>query len=103
LPTYRLLTRREAEADITAAVHWYEERGRGLGREFLRALRAATALLHRDPYLYPPIVGDARRVLLRRFPYALFYEVHGSDIVVLACLHTARDPKIWRERLTDAQ
>jgi toxin ParE1/3/4 len=101
--TYRLLTRTEAEADIAEAVGWYEERERGLGREFLRAFRAGTAVLRRNPFLYQPVIGETRRLLLRRFPYAVFYEIHGTDVVVLACLHTARDPDVWQERITGAE
>jgi toxin ParE1/3/4 len=101
--TYRLLTRTEAEADIAEAVGWYEERERGLGREFLRAFRAGTAVLRRNPFLYQPVIGETRRLLLRRFPYAVLYEIHSTDVVVLACLHTARDPEVWQERITGAE
>ena len=73
---------------------------RGLGREFLRAFRAATAVLRRTPLHYQPIEEEARRVLLRRFPYAVFFEVHDSDVVILSCLPTARDPEEWRRRIT---
>lgn len=54
----------------------------------------------RAPLHCPRLVGDARRVLLRRFPYAVFFEVHGSDVVVLACPHTARDPEEWLRRIS---
>lgn len=78
---------------------WYEERERGLGRDFLRAFRAATAVLRRTPLLYPLVAG-ARRVLLRRFPYSVFYEVHEVEVVVLACFHESRDPEEWRARIS---
>ncbi len=97
---YRLVIRPEAEADLAEAAQWYDSRERSVGREFLRAFRAATAVLRRNPYLYQPVVGEARRVLLRRFPYGVFYEVHQSEVVILACLHMARDPQVWQERIT---
>jgi hypothetical protein len=28
----------------------------------------------------------------------VFYIVEGADIVVLACLHGHRDPKVWQGR-----
>lgn len=99
-PTYRLLTRPEAEIDILEATRWYGGHERGLGREFLRALRAATAPLRRNPLLYQIVEGEARRLLLRRFPYAIIYEIHGSDVVILACLHFSRDPQDWERRLS---
>ena len=95
---YRLVLLPEAEADLMDTARWYEEQERGLGYEFLRAFRAATAPLRRNPFLYQIVEGEARRVLLRRFPYGVIYEVHGSDVALLACFHTARDPEEWQRR-----
>lgn len=99
---YRLIIRPEAAEEVSDAAHWYESQERGLGREFLRAFRAATAVLRRSPLLYQPVVAQARRVLVRRFPYGVIYEVHGPDVVVLSCIHTSRDPEEWRKRITSS-
>jgi plasmid stabilization system protein ParE len=96
---YRLVLLAEAESELSEAARWYEDQERGLGHEFLRAFRAATAPLRRNPFLYQIIEGEARRVLLRRFPYGVIYEVHGSDVVLLACFHSARDPQEWHCRI----
>ena len=97
---YRIVIWPEAEAEVAEAAEWYESQERGLGRDFLRAFRAATATLRRTPLHYQPILEQARRVLLRRFPYAVFFEIHDSDVVILSCLHTARDPEVWQKRVT---
>jgi toxin ParE1/3/4 len=97
---YRLIIWPEAEADLSDAAQWYEAQARGLGRQFMRAFRDATSILRRTPLHYQPVIDEARRVLLRRFPYAVFFEIHGADVVILACLHTARDPEEWQRRVT---
>jgi plasmid stabilization system protein ParE len=97
---YHLLIRPEARAEAAEAAAWYEAREQGLGRDFLRAFRAATDLLRRNPLHYQVVVEEMRRVLLRRFPYGVFYEIHGSDIVVLGCMHGARDPEEWESLAT---
>lgn len=97
---YRLLIRPEARAEVAEAAAWYETRETGLGRDFLRAFRAATDRLRRDPLHYQIIFANMRRVLLRRFPYGVFYEVHGTAVVVLGCMHTSRDPELWQGRAT---
>jgi plasmid stabilization system protein ParE len=97
---HRLIILPEAEADVADAAQWYEAQERGLGRQFMRAFRAATSILRRTPLHHRPVIEEARRVLLRRFPYAVFFEIHGSDVVILACLHTARDPEEWQRRVT---
>ena len=97
---HRLIIRPEAVAEVSEATGWYEQRESGLGRDFLRSFRAAAAALRRNPLHYQIVAGDARRVVLRRFPYSIFFEVHGSDVVVLACFHESRDPAEWRERIS---
>jgi plasmid stabilization system protein ParE len=90
--------RPEAGAELLEAVEWYEGRGPGLGAEFLRSLDAAVALVQRNPLSYPLVFGNARRAVLRRFPYSLIYEPSGDDILVVACIHGRRDPKHWHKR-----
>ena len=97
---YRIIVSPEAEEEIAEAARWYDAREKGLGREFLRAFRAVTGTLRRNPLLYQVIAGQARRAFFRRFPYGLIYEVHGQDVVVLACLHHARDSREWQRRIS---
>ena len=97
--SHRLIIRPEADAEIYEASHRYEDRRKGLGQEFLNALAAATSNLRRNPQLYPIVAGEARRLLLRRFPYSVIYEIHGDKVVVLACFHESRDPHEWLRRL----
>jgi hypothetical protein len=40
-----------------------------------------------------------RRGLVRRFPYAVFYEFDGKTVSVYCVFHTSRDPNKWRQRL----
>ena len=69
----RFLVEAEAEAELDEAFNWYEGRAQGLGTEFTRAVRAAFALIARNPEQFPRVRGDVRRALVRRFPYAVYY------------------------------
>ena len=97
----RLIVRPEAEADITAAALWYDERATGLGLELLLEIRAAIRRTLENPLLYPLLRKhpEVRRVLPRRFPYRIFFIFRGDAIVVFAVLHAARHERHWRERL----
>jgi toxin ParE1/3/4 len=98
--SYRVILRTDAEADVASAYAWYEERSSGLGAEFMRAVDACMASVGRGPEFYQLVHRGARRALLRRFPYALFFFVVGGTLVeVVACLHTRRDPRQWLERV----
>ena len=96
----RLVVRPAAEGDIAEAFRWYEERSPGLGEAFTSAVEAALREIERHPELHPRVRGAARRALLRRFPYAVFYVVRPDIIEVLACFHVRRDPRRWIERIS---
>jgi plasmid stabilization system protein ParE len=97
--TRPLILRLSAEADIEAAYRWYEEQSPGLGTEFLRAVEASLSSIERNPELYSQQYRRARRALLRRFPYALFYVIQPDLIEVIGCIHVRRHPSRWRSRL----
>lgn len=79
---------------------WYEERSPGLGAEFVRSLEAGIERIRRTPLLSATIHGNIRRLLIRRFPYGIFYFIDGSEIFILGCLHAKRNPTSWKGRVT---
>lgn len=93
------VVRPAAAADIEEAFLWYEERRSGLGNEFLAAVQRALDNIAARPTTYPMIHRGARRLLLRRFPYAIFYRVYGEVVVIVACMHVRRDPTRWEARI----
>jgi plasmid stabilization system protein ParE len=94
----QLLVRPAAAADIEEAYLWYEKQRVGLGEEFLAAVDSLLGEIVAHPTTYPVIHREARRALLHRFPYAVFFRVYGETVVVLACMHGRRDPTRWKAR-----
>ena len=86
-----VLVRPEAEADLAAARDWYERRRAGLGAEFLDEVAGAMRGLELDPERQRLYYRNFRRVLLRRFPYKVFYQVIGPRVVVFRVLHAKQD------------
>ena len=95
---HSLLIRPEAQADLDEAYHWYEQQREGLGSDFLLCVEEALEKIRRTPGLYPLVYKELRRMLIRRFPYGLFYLVEEEMIVVVAVFHARRDPKQWESR-----
>ena len=95
----RLAIAPEAELDITEAYAWYENRRPGLGEEFLGSVDAAIEAILRMPEMHVVVHENYRRGLVRRFPYAIFYEYSSGTVTIYAVFHTSRDPNKWRERL----
>jgi len=94
-----LIIRPEAEADIAEAFDWYEAQVIGLGSEFLLILDALFNSIIRNHNLYPKVYKNVHRALTRRFPYAVFYIVQETKIVVLSVSHLKRNPRIWMGRV----
>ncbi len=89
----------EAEFDISDAYGWYEERRIGLGEEFLSCVDACIERIRRTPEMHAKVHEEYRRALVRRFPYAVFYEYADTTVTVYCIFHTSREPEKCRKRL----
>jgi hypothetical protein len=99
--TYTLRFVPEVEDDAVAGYMWYEGKAAGLGRDFLRRLYACAGDIAERPFLYPKVHREFRRRLLDRFPFAVYFSVEGSHVVVFGAFHCARDPRAIRGDLGD--
>ena len=95
----RLIVRPEAEAEMTGAFDWYEDRAPGLGLEFLCCVDAVFSAALRNPLRFPLVHRTVRRALTRRFPYEVLFVEDGERVVILAVFHAKRNPKEWRARI----
>jgi len=84
-----------AERDIKTAYVWYESRQPGLGKEFLTSVRQKLESIQTFPESAAIIHKNIRRAVVPRFPYLVFYLIEQTRIMVLAVLHTSRNPAIW--------
>lgn len=93
-----LILRKEAEEDIRSAQAWYESQRENLGRAFVTEIDRTLESIREHPEAYPQYFKTARRVLCRRFPYAVYFVYDNSDIMILAVLHQRRHPATLRSR-----
>ena len=89
--SWRVLVRDAAEADLEQARRWYDKQRQGLGDEFLASLAEAFTRLEQDPERYRVLYNGFHRVLLERFPYRIFYQLRGNEVIIFRVLHHARD------------
>lgn len=97
----KIVVLREAELELEEAIEWYEARRVGLGGEFLGCVETIFQHVAESPVLHEKVKGDYRRVLVRRFPYAVFYEFDSQTniVTIYAVFHTSRNPRKWQTRL----
>ena len=81
-----------AQADLLAAIEFYEGRAPGLGRAFLLEAERTAALLQQFPAIGPVVDGDLRRFWFNRFPYSYLYRLPGECVRILAVAHHKQKP-----------
>ncbi|HKG47341.1 MAG TPA: type II toxin-antitoxin system RelE/ParE family toxin [Pyrinomonadaceae bacterium] len=88
----------EAEAELTEARGWYSHHHQDLDLEFMECIEVALSLIRSNPHLFPVVYRSLRRAVVRRFPFAIFYEVSADEIQIVAVFHSRRNPEVWKSR-----
>ena len=65
----------------------------------MSCIDACLAAIRRTPEMHAVAHENYRRGLVRRFPYAAFYEYAADRVTVYGIFHTSRNPDKWRQRL----
>ena len=89
----------EVQQDLDEAYGWYEDRRLGLGEEFLTCVDACIQTICRAPDLFAKVHKEYRRALVRRFPYAVFYEFIDEKVTVYCIFHSSQNPNKWLKRM----
>jgi len=91
----------EAKSDVADAYLWYEDQSLGLGLDFLRCVEAPLLSIQRTPLIYPIVYSTYRRALVRRFPFAIFFEIDDAQnqSIVYSVFHCSQNPDKWRGRV----
>ena len=88
----RVVFRPQAVKELLEAQAWYEARAVGLGAEFARAFEVALQAACRQPLGFAEAEEGCRRVVLRRFPFSLYYRASADELLVVAVFHHRRAP-----------
>lgn len=95
---YALVLRPEVREELSEAYSWYESQKLGLGDEFLDCVDETLNRISQMPESYAVAHRDVRRALVRRFPYAVYYRIVSSRVIVIAIFQGRRDPQAWQTR-----
>lgn len=88
----------QARAEIAEAFDWYLARSSEASAAFLAELDVAMEQIAEAPEQFPVIRGRLRRVLLHRFPYAVYFKPYATGISVVGVIHGRRHPRTWMRR-----
>ncbi|MBT6276224.1 MAG: type II toxin-antitoxin system RelE/ParE family toxin [Chromatiales bacterium] len=87
-----------ASAEAAEAARWYEDNQEGLGSEFMAELDATLQRVVETPDIYAEQYRGIRRALVRRFPYAVYFDLEPGVATVIAVLHQHQQSERWHSR-----
>jgi plasmid stabilization system protein ParE len=87
-----------AQRDLLDGFWFYEDQKPGLGGRFHRTLFAAIDSLRHTGGI-PRRFGHYHRLLIRLFPYAVYYRVQDDTCLIDAVIDCRRGPEWIRARL----
>ena len=88
-----------ATDDLTDGYWFYEKQEQGLGSYFIDSLFSDIDSLKIYGGIHPIFYLKYFRLLSKRFPFAIYYQIKDKTIVVNAVLDCRRDPSWIRKRL----
>ena len=90
-----------ARQDLVDGFRFYENQAEGVGRYFLDTLYSDIESLRLNAGIHSKQAGNFHRLLSKRFPYSLYYQIDGDRVLIYAVLDNRRNPEWISKRLTD--
>lgn len=96
----KIVIQSSALADLADGYQFYEQNDPGLGVYFLDSLYSDIDSLQLYAGIHLVHFEKFHRLLSRRFPYGIYYQVEAGRVLVRAVLDLRRDPKWIKQHLT---
>lgn len=90
-----------AESDFLEITSYYREIREGLNDDFVLCLEMELEIIKRQPQIYKKAIGDARKAVLHRFPYKVYYVVMEKNIIIVALVHHKRSNRLIKQKLKE--
>ncbi|HEX2079533.1 MAG TPA: type II toxin-antitoxin system RelE/ParE family toxin [Longimicrobium sp.] len=87
---------RVAEEQFRLAQAAYRDDSLARARRFADEVRRVVRRIGRYPFVGHR-VDEFRRMILRRFPYSILYEVWEDRVYVTELVHQAQEPDYWAD------
>ena len=90
----------KALEDIHLAADWYNNQKNELGNHFKKTVKNQILFLSKSPKVFSIKYKNIRCSPISKFPFLIHYELVANEttVIILAILHTSRNPLIWKRR-----
>ncbi|HEU5054066.1 MAG TPA: type II toxin-antitoxin system RelE/ParE family toxin [Hanamia sp.] len=85
--------------DLDEALLWYEAEQPGLAKRFYQSFEIAIERIRKNPNAFFDVAPEVKKILLKKFPYKIFYTISGNKIIILGIAHVKRSNAYIRKRL----
>ena len=82
-----------AKNDLELSFEWYEKQRRGLGFEFLDCIEIAIKEILTFPEMLQICYLNFRRIVIRRFPFSVFYTIEDKEIIIHSVFDNRQNPE----------
>ena len=89
-----------ARKDLVDGYFFYEKQSAGIGTYFLETIYADIDTLTHSAGIHPIYFGGYHRLLVSRFPFAVYYSISEDTVLIYAVLDCRREPAWIRFKLT---
>lgn len=87
-----------AKEELLHATDYYYQINPKLADYFINSVESALERISSFPKTGTPSVEGTRKIVLKHFPYLLFYKLYESEIIIFAVAHQAQKPHYWLSR-----
>ena len=88
------------EFEVKEILDWYKEKSASAAINFMSQLKQVEKNLLKNPFSYRLVSGyGIRRIVIKKFPYKVYFSVDNRIIYILAVVHFSRSNRYVRNRL----
>ena len=88
------------EREVQEILDWYKEKSLSAAINFLFQLNHAENTIQKNPFAYRTVSNQGiRRIVIKKFPYKVYFSFDNSIVYILAVIHFARSSRYVRTRL----
>lgn len=87
-----------ARDEFRAETKYYAAIRPELGTEFVSAIEHILSMALAFPFSGTPAPDDSRKLVVKRFPYNVVYQIVNDGVMIVAIVHHSREPNYWRGR-----
>jgi hypothetical protein len=86
--------------DIAEAAAWYDRDGHtGLGDHFIASFYSYLPQIQKDGIIHRKIYSKFHKIIIRPFPYSVYYRHHEDSWIITLVIHAARRPGLIKHLL----